>query len=126
MEGVEPQKRHYQDELTIYQAVARHFEPTQTEGIVTVLIPHGEGRGAGANSPGASRSWRPCRPRPGLAVQIEVGSRRIVVGAKQDLRLDIARDHRRPRYLFEKGKVAYGAVDDRRRPRLPLRGAPAS
>jgi len=43
-------------------------------------------------------------------VQIEVGSRRIVVGAKQDLRLDIARDHRRPRYLFEKGKVAYGPV----------------
>ena len=40
MEGVEPQKRHYQDELTIHQTAAHHFEQRQTEGFVTVLVPH--------------------------------------------------------------------------------------
>ncbi len=109
MEGVEPQKRHYQDEQTIYQAVARHFEPTHTEGMVTVLIPHGKDV-APAELARRVSLVQTVPASSGLAVQIEIGSRRIVVGAKQDLRLDIARDHRRPRYVFEKGKVGYGAV----------------
>ena len=109
MEGVEPQKRHYQDELSIYQAAARHFEPTQTEGFITVLIPHDKG------VPPAELARRVSLvetvPGPaGLAVRIEAGARRITIGVKQDLRMDIARDHRRPRYVFEKGKVGYGAV----------------
>ncbi|MCK7523940.1 MAG: hypothetical protein MZV64_43115 [Ignavibacteriales bacterium] len=71
------------------------------------------------------RSCRACRivetvpERAGLAVTIEAGTRRITVAAKQDLRMDIARDYRRPRYTFEKGRIAYGPLDDRRR--LPVR-----
>ena len=48
--------------------------------------------------------------RAGLAVTIEVDGRRITVAAKQDLRMDIARDDRRPRYTFEKGRIAYGPL----------------
>ena len=48
--------------------------------------------------------------RAGLAVTIEAGTRRITVAAKQDLRLDIARDYRRPRYTFEKGRITYGPL----------------
>jgi len=109
LEGVEPQKRHYQDEQAIYQAVARHFEPTQTEGLVTVLIPHAKDV-APAELARRISLVETVPTSAGLAVQIESGGRRITVGAKQDLRLDIARDHRRPRYLFEKGKIGYGAV----------------
>ncbi len=40
LEGVEPLKRNYQDELTIHQTTAHHFEQGHTEGFVTVLVPH--------------------------------------------------------------------------------------
>ena len=65
--------------------------------------PGGAGRRACASSrrrPSA-RGWR-SRSRP--------ASRRITVAAKQDLRMDIARDYRRPRYTFEKGRIAYGPL----------------
>jgi hypothetical protein len=109
MEGVEPQKRHYQDEQAIYQAVGRHFEPTQTEGMVTVLIPHAKDV-APAELARRVSLVETVPTSAGLAVRIDAGGRRITIGAKQDLRLDIARDHRRPRYVFDKGKIAYGAV----------------
>ena len=109
MEGVEPQKRHGQDEQMIYQAVARHFEPTETEGMVTVLIPHAKDV-APAELARRVSLVETVPTASGLAVRIEAGARRIIIGAKQDLRLDIARDYRRPRYLFEKGKIGYGAV----------------
>jgi len=48
--------------------------------------------------------------RAGLAVQIDAGTRRLTIGVKQNLRQDIARDYRRPRYLFEKGKIGYGSL----------------
>ena len=64
MEGVEPIKRHYQDELTIHQTTAHHFEQGHTEGFITVLVPHGRqgrpGRAGGARS----RSSRPRRRAP--------------------------------------------------------------
>jgi hypothetical protein len=43
-------------------------------------------------------------------VRIDAAGRQITVGVKQDLRRDIARDERRPRYLFEKGRIGYGSV----------------
>lgn len=109
IEGVTPQKRHYQDELTIHQATGRHFEPTHTEGFITVLVPHA--READPQALAARIRLVEAAPAgAGLGVAIETGTRRITVGAKQDLRLDIARDYRRPRYLFEKGRVAYGPL----------------
>lgn len=110
IEGVEPIKRHGQDEQAIYQAVGRHFEPTQTEGFVTVLIPHGREIDPAALA--RSVSLVETVPGPaGLAVRIAAGGRTITVGAKQDLRRDIARDHRRPRYLYEAGRIGYGPYE---------------
>jgi hypothetical protein len=109
LEGVEPMKRHFQDEQTIYQAAARHFEPTHTEGMITVLIPHA--REVAAADLAKNVSLVETAPGPaGLAVQIQAGARTITVGVKQDLRRDIARDFRRPRYLFDNGKIGYGQV----------------
>jgi hypothetical protein len=47
----------------------------------------------------------------GMAVRIDAGGTPITIGVKQDLRQDIARDYRRPRYLFEKGRIQYGAIE---------------
>ena len=33
------------------------------------------------------------------------------MAAKQDLRRDIAHDYRRPRYMFEKGRIGYGPLE---------------
>ncbi|HPW18908.1 MAG TPA: hypothetical protein PLP83_11120, partial [Candidatus Aminicenantes bacterium] len=43
MEGVEPEKRHGQDEWLIHQSWAQHFELGETCALVTVLVPHPAG-----------------------------------------------------------------------------------
>ena len=110
LEGVEPLKRHGQDEQTIHQTTGRHFEPAQTEGFVTVLIPHAR-EAAAATLARQVALVETVPERAGLAVRIDTGTRRILVGVKQDLRMDIARDFRRPRYLYEKGRIAYGQLE---------------
>ena len=45
--------------------------------------------------------------RAGLGVEIESGDGKIVIGVKNDLRMDMARDWRRPRYTYEAGKIEY-------------------
>ena len=110
LEGVEPIKRHYQDELTIYQAAAQHFESGETEAFVTVLAPHGKDRSP-AEIAARVRLVETTPARAGVAVAIESGGRSILVGLKNDLRMDMARDYRRPRYLYEKGRIAYGALE---------------
>ncbi len=108
LESVEPQRRHGQDELTISQTTGHHFELAETEAFVTVLVPHDGGQAA------ADLATRiqvvDAKPsRGGTAVRIQAGGRSVLVGVKRDLRMDMARDWRRPRYLYEQGRVAYGA-----------------
>jgi hypothetical protein len=109
MEGVEPIKRNYQDEMTIHQTTAHHFEQGHTEGFVTVLVPHAKGADPAALA-SCIRVLDTAPERAGVAVTIQAGGRRITVAAKQDLRMDIARDYRRPRYVYEKGRIAYGPL----------------
>jgi hypothetical protein len=107
LEGTEPEKRDYQDEIIIHQTAAQHFEMGETTGFITLLIPH-----SGDES---SREWldkiRPLITDParaGLGVEIELGDRVITLGIKSDLRMDISRDWRRPRYTYDAGKIAFG------------------
>ena len=110
LEGTEAERRHYQDEILIHQTTAHHFELGETEGFVTVLIPHD-----GSEPP---QAWvdriRLVRTEPdgaGLGVTIEVGEKTVTVGVKQDLRMDIARDWRRPRYTYEAGRLRFDAIE---------------
>jgi hypothetical protein len=110
MEGVEPEKRHYQDEWLIHQSWAQHFELGETCSFVTVLVPHKAG-----DDP---LSWLdrvtalPAEPGRGSAgVLIKAGDREIFVGAKNDLRMDMSRDFRRPRYTYEAGRIKVGPVE---------------
>jgi len=110
LEGVVPQKRHYQDELTIHQTTAQHFELTDTVGFITVLIPHPK-----EVNP---QSWvdkvnlLPVKPqRTGMGIEIKLENRDIYVGVKNDLRMDISRDWRRPRYTYDAGRIKWGPIE---------------
>ncbi len=110
MEGVEPEKRHYQDEWLIHQSWAQHFELGETCAFVTVLVPH-----AAQDDP---KDWAgrvsalPAEPaRRAAGVVIKAGDRDIVVGVKNDLRMDMRRDYRRPRYTYEAGRVKFGGLE---------------
>jgi hypothetical protein len=110
LEGVEPIKRHYQDEFLIHQTAAQHFELGQTAGFITVLIPHSKEPSHMA-WPERVRALPAFPESAGLGLEVEAGGRKIVVGIKTDLRRDIARDWRRPRYLYDDGKVGFGGFE---------------
>lgn len=109
LEGEEPIRRNAQDEAMVYQAASQHFELGETVCLVAALAPHGKDEAPG---PLAARI-RLVETTPagaGTTVAVESGGATTLVGVKHDLRRDMARDHRRPRYLYEKGKLAYGEV----------------
>ncbi len=110
LEGTEPEKRHYQDEWLIHQTVSRHFELGETVALATVLIPHRAGDDPGARSRGVSLV--PVSPEgSAVAVRIQDGGKDIVIGVKNDLRLGISRDWRRPRYTYEAGRIRLGEFE---------------
>ena len=82
IEGVEPQKRHYQDELTIHQTTGQHFELRETVGFVTVLIPHAAGADPKALAAGV-KLLPVDAARAGQAVGIEVGGKTYLIGPRK-------------------------------------------
>jgi len=110
LEGVEPEKRHYQDELAIHQTTAQHFELGETVGFLTVLIPHSASESA---KTWAERvSLLPIQPqKAGLGVRIKADDQELVIAVKNDLRMDISRDWRRPKYTYESGKIIIGEIE---------------
>jgi len=106
MEGIEPEKRNYQDEFAIHQTAAQHFELGETTGFITVLIPHPKNDPSEKWSQGVSL----VSPEPetaGLSVRIKLDKKEILIGVKNDLRMDMSRDWRRPRYTYEAGKIKF-------------------
>jgi hypothetical protein len=110
MAGAEAEKRHYQDEWLIHQSWAQHFELGETCAFVSVLVPH-----AAQDDP---RAWLdrisilPAEPARGaVGVAIKSGDKDFVIGVKNDLRMDISRDDRRPRYTFEAGRIKVGDIE---------------
>ena len=110
LEGTEPETRHYQGETMIHQTTAQHFELGETVGFITVLIPHHKNE--------SPAEWlnkivpiQTTPDRAGLSVEIDSESGKIFIGVKNDLRMDIARDWRRPRYTYEAGKIGFGEFE---------------
>ncbi len=110
LEQVQEIQRHYQDEWVISQTTGQHFELGQHIGFVTVLVPH-----SARENP---RTWldkiRYVETDPsdeGLCVEITNGKRIIQVGMKQDLRMDMIRDWRRPKYTYESGRIRYDQLE---------------
>ena len=104
LEGVESEKRHYQDEFVIHQTTAQHFEMGETVGFITVLIPHPSD--LSPKDIKSSISLLQVQPeRAGLGVQISVAEKLYTTAIKNDLRRDMIRDFRRPRYTYEAGRI---------------------
>ncbi len=110
MEGIEPEKRYYQNEWLIHQTTGQHFELGQTIVFTTVLIPHAAGE--------APEPWtqkiKMVQGEPdekSVALQIQLEDREILIGAKRDLRMDVIRDYRRPKYTYESGRLRFLDVE---------------
>jgi hypothetical protein len=106
-EGIEPQKRHYQDEWTIHQTTGQHFELGETVGFVTVLVPHQSSADPKALA-AKVKLLTVDSARAGQGVQIQAAGKTYFIGAKNDLRQDMSRDNKRPKYTYEAGKIRYG------------------
>jgi len=111
LEQVEQAKRYYQDEWVISQTTAQYFELGQHVGFVTVLIPHP------ADSD-ATHWVEKIRYVPssdllekGMSVEIQTGKGLVHCGIKSDLRMDMIRDYRRPKYTYESGKIQFGEFE---------------
>jgi hypothetical protein len=110
LEGVVKEKRHYQDEWLIHQTTAQHFELGETVGFITVLIPHQAS--VSAQSLVNKIHLLPAdHPKKGMGVKITNGEKIYHVGVKNDLRMDMIRDWRRPRYTYESGKIRFGDME---------------
>jgi hypothetical protein len=110
LEGTEPEKRHYQQEIMIHQTTAQHFELGETVGFITVLIPHPKDQ--------PPTKWiskihliQTQPDRAGLGVEIDSENGKTIIGVKNDLRMDMARDWRRPRYTYDAGKIRFGKFE---------------
>ncbi len=110
MEGIEPEKRYYQDEWLIHQTTGQFFELGQQIVFTTVLIPHQAGEKVDGWP--ARISMIACDPDDkGVALRIRLDDREIVVAAKRDLRMDVCRDYRRPKYTYESGRIRYAEME---------------
>jgi hypothetical protein len=110
LESVENEKRNYINELAISEYTGQFLELGQHIGFITLLIPHGKDTDIS--------TWKDRiklietgEDEPGLSVEITNGREIIQVGVKSDLRMDMIRDYRRPKYTYESGKVIYDNVE---------------
>jgi hypothetical protein len=110
LEGTETQMRHYQDEVLIHQTTAQHFELGEMAGFITVLIPH-EATVPAQSFADKIQLLPVDRPKKGMGVKITNGDKTYWVGVKNDLRMDMSRDWRRPRYTYESGKIRLGEME---------------
>ena len=110
MEGVEPEKRYYQNEWLIHQTTGQFFELGQQIVFTTVLIPHPADEKADGWLPKISMLTSNPEDK-GVALRIQLADRDIIVAAKRDLRMDVCRDYRRPKYTYESGRISYGVLE---------------
>ncbi|MDP8240530.1 MAG: hypothetical protein P9X24_15670 [Candidatus Hatepunaea meridiana] len=110
LEQVEKEKRYYQNEWLISQYTGQHFELGQYISFITVLVPH-----ASDEDP---KSWvdrikfvASEDENKGLSVEIQFKEQIIQIGIKCDLRMDMIRDYRRPKYTYEAGRIRYGKFE---------------
>ena len=110
LEQVEKEKRYYQDEWVISQFTGQHFELGQHIGFITVLVPHQSGK----NPESILKKIHLIETGqgdPGLSIEIRDKDRTLQIGVKCDLRMDMIRDYRRPKYTYESGKIQYGKME---------------
>lgn len=101
--------RYWQEEFLIAEYTAQFLELTQTISFVTILYPHDidvNPETLVANS----EIIKMDEFQNGLAINLNIDGILYSVGVKKDLRKEMFRDYRRPKYTYESGKVVYGEL----------------
>lgn len=110
LESVEDENRFWQKEKLISQYTGQHFELGRYIGFVTVLAPHS--RGIDPKEIVQNISYFGTKDDDkGMAVEIKHNDKVIKLGVKCELRMDIVRDYRRPKYTYEAGKMQFGKLE---------------
>ncbi len=108
--GSYPEKRHYQEEIALYQTAASHYGAGALEFFVTILVPQREGENA-ARAAEQFRLVKADRFPQAIGVEFQEGDAKSVVLVKLDLEMDQTRDNIRPRYQYDLGKVRCGEIE---------------
>ena len=108
--GYYQERRHFQDELAVYQTQSSHYRAGGYEIFVTVLQPHA------ADAPiepflDQYELIKPANYPEGLAVKINREGSTSTVCFKIDLEAELARENIRPRYLWDKGRQICDAYE---------------
>jgi hypothetical protein len=108
--GSYPEKRHYQEELALYQTASSHYGAGALEFFVTILVPQREG-GNAARAAEQFKLVKTDRFPQAVAIEFHEGNSKSVVLVKLDLEMDLARDNVRPRYQYDLGRVRCGELE---------------
>ena len=105
--GTEEHIRYKQKEQLMYQVAARHGAVGDLQVFVTVLAPHHK-----SVFPKDIIEFidlhKPDKYPEAVSLSIKSGGKTYIISAKLDLNADLVRDHRRPKYTWESGKISYG------------------
>ncbi|HEY9189055.1 MAG TPA: hypothetical protein VIR55_14270 [Ignavibacteria bacterium] len=104
MEGFEKEKRCYQDEFVIYQMDSRHVKMGDMISFITILIPHPKDKDV-KNLMSNIKVINSSDPNNSIGVTINYNGKKFYVYSKMDFDKELSRDHRRPKYTYESGKV---------------------
>ncbi|MCI0495095.1 hypothetical protein L0Z72_08795, partial [candidate division KSB1 bacterium] len=102
-------RRHWQDEICMYETLSDHYYPGNMEIFVTILVPHDQSILPGDLVKKFELIETDKFPSA-IGLKYTSGGRAEYFGIKGDLMLDYKPQNIRPRYDFELGKVLYGPI----------------
>ena len=108
--GTYAERRHFQDELAIYQTQSSHYLAGDFELFVTVLEPHDK-----ETSPetllGRYELIKPDAYPDGVGIRIQRPNETAYLCIKVDLDAELERENIRPRYSWDQGRIMYGPIE---------------
>jgi hypothetical protein len=107
MEGVEDEKRYWQDEKAVYQYLSRYFYTKELGYFVTVLIPHKKGEDIQKLMKKIKIIDVDKNDRA-FALCVNHNNKKYLVYSKLDIEMDIYNSDKRPMYDYKYGKVKFG------------------
>ena len=108
-DGYYEERRHFQDELAIYQTQSSHYLAGDYEVFVTILTPH-DPNDQVAPIMNRYTLLKPDNFPNGVGIQIDRGEEIAYLCVKIDLDSELVRENIRPRYTWERGQIAYGPI----------------
>ena len=108
--SVTPESRYWQHEKVIAQYTGQNMELGQMMSFVSVLFPIGIDEDP-HDIIEKIELLEMDDFQNGVGLKISNGSKTIMLGVKKDLRKEMFRDYRRPKYTYESGKVKYGDLE---------------